>query len=31
MKLEADRYDVQVDGAVAGDATELLKAMPSGR
>lgn len=29
--IEADRYDVQVDGAVADDAKRLLDAMPSGR
>jgi hypothetical protein len=29
--IEADRYDVQVEGAVADDAKRLLDAMPSGR
>jgi hypothetical protein len=29
--IEADRYDVQVDGTVADEAKRLLDAMPSGR
>jgi hypothetical protein len=29
--IEADRYDVQIDGAVAEEAKRLLDAMPSGR
>ncbi len=29
--IEADRYDVQVDGAVADEAKRMLHAIPSGR